>query len=124
MVHVEAGEQRLGRSVNHFLEGILVPVDVAPFGGLLPHQLLLVWVGRHPGVGTQVLDPVHRGLDPDVALVVEAAPTGASGDLGELAVAQQTRGDAVVLAELGEQHCPDGHVDAYAEGVSAADQLQ
>ncbi len=125
MVHVEAGDERLGRSVDQLLEGLLVPVGVAPLRGLLPHQLLLLaGVGGHLGVGPQVLDPVHRRLHPDVALVIEALPAGPPGDLGELPVAQQPRRDAVVLAELREQHGADGHVHPHAEGVGTAYQLQ
>ncbi len=60
----------------------------------------------------------------DETLVVEALAPGAPGDLEELTHPQHTGLGAVVLAELREQHRPDGHVDADAEGVGATDQLQ
>src|SRR6478609_7330867 len=52
------------------------------------------------------------------------APARPAGDLVELPRGQQPGAPAVVLAQRGEQHGADGHVDADAEGVGAADDLQ
>ena len=125
VVHVEAGRERLRRPADQLLEGLLVPVGVAPLRWLLTHRLLLLaGVGSQLGVGPQVLDPVHRCLYPDVALVVEALPARPPGDLRELPVPQQACRYAVVLAELREQHGAYGYVHPHAEGVGTADQLQ
>jgi hypothetical protein len=59
-----------------------------------------------------------------VALVVEAPSARPSGDLLELPVGEEPGGRAVVLAELGEQHSADRHVDAHAERVGPADHLE
>src|SRR5262245_18512629 len=55
---------------------------------------------------------------------VEALAAGASGDLVEVARAQDGRLLSVELAELAEEHRADGHVDAYAQGVGAAEEFE
>ena len=56
--------------------------------------------------------------------VSKPARPGAAGDLQELAGAQDPLPAAVELRQPGEQHRPDRHVDADAEGVGAADDLE
>ena len=121
----ERGREWLGRPGDQPVERLHVPVGVAPFRRLLPHQLFpLGGVGNRLGLSPPVFDPVHRCLDPHVALVVEAPSPGPPGDLGEFPVTEQPGRHPVVLAELREQHGPDGHVHPHPEGVGAADQLQ
>ena len=67
---------------------------------------------------------VLRRLGDDEAAVVEALAPGAPGDLVEVARAQVRRLLAVELAQAGEEHRADRHVDARAERVGAADHLQ
>ena len=71
-----------------------------------------------------VLDHVLRRQDDDLADGVEARPSGAPGDLVELARGQVPHADAVVLDQAGQQDRADGHVDADAERVRAADHRQ
>ena len=63
-------------------------------------------------------------LRDDVADRVEPGAARAPGDLVELAAAQQALAAPVELAQRGEQHRVDRHVDADAEGVGAADHLE
>src|SRR3712207_9185517 len=55
---------------------------------------------------------------------VVAGPSGAAGDLVELAHLQQPGAGAVVLRQCAEDDGADRHVDAHAEGVGAADDLE
>jgi hypothetical protein len=55
---------------------------------------------------------------------VVAGPAGAAGDLVELAGLEVPHLDPVVLGQAGEQHGADRHVDADAERVGAADDLE
>src|SRR3712207_7820139 len=55
---------------------------------------------------------------------VVAGPSGAAGDLVELAHLQQPGAGAVVLGQRAEDDRADRHVDADAEGVGAADDLE
>ena len=72
----------------------------------------------------QVLDDVLGRLRHHEAAVVEALAPGAPGDLVEVARGEDGRLLAVELAEPREEHRADGHVDADAEGVGAADDLE
>src|SRR5690606_22324790 len=76
------------------------------------------------GLHAQVLDDVLGRLRDHAALVVEPLAARPSADLLEIADAQDGGLLSVELAELGEQHRADGHVDADAEGVGAADDLE
>src|ERR1041385_3728388 len=58
------------------------------------------------------------------AAVIEPLPSGATGDLVEIARAQYPGFLSVEFAELGEKDRPDGHVDAGAQGVGAANDLE
>ena len=77
-----------------------------------------------PWPGPLVLDHVLGCLHHDVADRVEARPAGAAGDLVELALLEDPLAGAVVLRQPGEEHRPDRHVDADAQGVGAADDAQ
>ena len=122
MRHLEARDQRLGRRSDQPLEGVQVPVHEVALGRLPLHHLLAV--ARGLLVQPDVLDDVLRRLDDDEAAVVEALAPGAPGDLVEVAGAQVGRLLAVELAQPGEQHRANRHVDAGAERVGAADHLQ
>ena len=65
-----------------------------------------------------------RGLGDDHTLGIEARTAGATSDLMELTGAQATHLVAVELGERGEDHGVDGHVDADAECVGAANDGQ
>ena len=120
----QARHEGLGRGGDEALEGLLAPVDEALGRALLLDLALLldVTAGLEQGLG--VLDLVLRGLGDDAALGVEAGATRTACDLVELARAQAAHAMAVVLGEGREQHRVDGHVDAHAQRVGAADDGQ
>ena len=125
MVDLEARGQRLGFATDHLLEGALVPVRIAPIRRLfLDHLLLLFGVLS----GLLELRLVHHDvlgrLGPDRAFVIETSTPGTPSNLRELTVAQDARGAPVVFAELREQHRADRDVDANAQRVSTADDLE
>ena len=125
VIHVETRRQRFRGPRHELVERVLVPVGVPALGRLLLDELLaLLGIGLGLLCGVLVADDVGGRLDPDVAPVVEALATGASGDLLELTHAEHPNSAPVVLAQLGEQHRADRHVDADAERVGAADDLQ
>jgi hypothetical protein len=68
-------------------------------------------------------DPVGR-LHDDEPLLVESLPARAPRDLVEVAHRHDLDLLAVVLAELREEHGADRDVDAHAERVGAADDLE
>ena len=119
--HREARLQRLGRALDQALEGLPIPVHVALLRRLLHHHLL---AGRLLLAELQVLDDVLGRLRDDGAAIVEALASGASGDLVEVAHAQDRGLLAVVLAELREEHRANRNVDAHAQRVGAADDLE
>lgn len=66
----------------------------------------------------------YSGACATVAHGVEALAPRASGDLVEVPRGEDRRLVAAVAAELREQYGADGHVDAHAQRVCAADDLQ
>ena len=118
------GHQRLGLGRDQPVEGVLGPVHL-PLGRLLalhPLELLGVVAGLlHQPV---VLDGVVRRLHDDGPGGVEAGAPGPSRDLVELPRLEQPLPATVVLREAGEHHGADRDVDADAEGVGAADDLE
>ncbi len=119
--HLEPGGQRLRRPGDQPLEGPLVPGDV-PFRGRLLHHHLLA--GGLFEAKAEVLDDVRGRLGHHRALFVEALAPRSPGDLVKLADAENPALLAVELAELGEEHRPDGDVHAHAQGVGPAHHLQ
>ena len=119
---LHAGAQRLGHGRFQALEGLLVPAD-EPLGRLLRLALLagLLRVAAGLAQGAGVLDVVLGRLGDDAALGVEARAARAAHDLVELARVQVAHAAAVELGEGREHHGVDGHVDAHAERVRAAD---
>ena len=120
----QARLERLGLRLDQALKGLLVPGDKA-LGGLFLFNLteLLGIVARF-GHKLGVLDLVLGCLGNYHALGIEARAAGATGYLMELAGAQTTHLVAIELGECGEDHGVDGHVDADAECVGAADDGQ
>ncbi len=119
--HLEARRQPLGRRAHQPLEGREVPVGEVvlrrpPLDDLLSVLRLLAQA--------QVLDHVLRGLRHDIAEVVEALPPGAAGDLVEVARGEDRGLLPVELAQTRKEHRADRHVDADAERVGAADDLE
>ena len=101
------------------------PHDTKPSGGLRFDQLAqLLGVVAGLGLRLLVLDDVVGRLHDDGAGGVEAGPPGAAGDLVELAGRQVPGARPVVLGQRRDEHGPDRHVDADAEGVGAADHLE
>ena len=123
--HGEARDERLGQRGDEPIERGLVPVHVAPIRRLLADDLALL-AGVAPGLclELQVLDDVLGRLGDHAALVIVALATGASADLLEVADAEDGGLLAVELAELREEHGADRHVDADAQRVGAADDLE
>ena len=116
--------QWLGLGDDEPLERLLGPVDEA-VGRLLALDLLLL-LGVVTGLldGAEVLDDVVGGLGDDPAAGVEAGAAGSPDDLVELAGLEQALLRTVELRQPGEQDRADRHVDADAEGVGAADDLE
>src|ERR1044071_5543168 len=63
-------------------------------------------------------------LDRHPAAFVEAFAPRTSGDLMEIASAENSRLLAIILAEPGKQHRADGDIDTHAKSVGAADNLE
>ena len=125
VVDPHPGHQRLGLGGDELVVGLLGPGHLAVGGlaALRPCELLgvVAGLGRSPSL---VLDDVLGRLDDDGTAGVEAGPPGAARDLVELASLAAPAARAVELDQPGEQHRADGHVDADAEGVGAADDLE
>ena len=120
VAHVEHGAEHLGRARDQLVEGVAAPRHEAARRLPLGRVLLRA---RARGLAA-VQDHVLGRLTHDAAAHVEALASGAAGDLAELAHAQQRDLLAVELAELREQHRADRDVDADAEGVGAAHDLE
>ena len=120
----QARLERFGLRLDQALKGLLVPGDKALGSFLLFNLAELFGVVARLGHELGVLDLVLRGLGDDHTLGVEARAAGATGDLMELAGTQATHLVAVELGERSEHHGVDGHVDADAERVGAADDGQ
>ena len=119
---LEARSQALGLGAHQAGEGLLVPVDEVLLRRLALDALLAAAGGLL--VQLEVLDDVLGRLGDHPAAVVEPLAPGAPADLVEVARGQDAGLLAVVLAEAREQHRADGHVDAHAERVGAADDLE
>ncbi len=120
--HLEARDQLLGRRPDQPLERAEIPVDEVVLGRPAPGDLLAL-AGRLLAQA-DVLDDVLGRLHDDEAAGVEALAARAPRDLVEVARAQVSGLPPVELAEPREQHGPDRHVDADAERVGPADDLQ
>ena len=106
-----------------------LPQEIVPSGGFFlttrrraARRRRRSWRGL--GVGLLVVDDVLGRLHDDAAGGVVARPPGPAGDLVELAGLEQPGLLAVVLGQRGEHDGADRHVDADAEGVGAADDLE
>ena len=120
----QARLERLGLRLDQALKGLLVPGDKA-LGGLFLFNLTEFFgVVARFGHKLGVFDLVLRRLGNYHTLGVKARAAGATGNLVELAGAQTTHLVTVELGERGEHHGVDGHVDADAERVGAADDGQ
>ena len=120
----QARLERFGLRLDQALKGLLVPGDKT-LGGLLLFNLAeLLGVVACLGHELGVLDLVLRGLGDDHTLGVKARAAGTTGNLMKLTGAQATHLVAVELSERGEDHGVDGHVDADAECVGAANDGQ
>ncbi len=118
-----AGEQ-LRRCSHEAVERLLVPGDEAVGRGLASVGAALLRVVADLGERPLVLDDVVGCLHYDQPGGVEAGPACATGHLVELAGTKVPGARAVVLGKAGHHHRADGDVDAYPEGVCAADDLQ
>ena len=124
MGDAHAGRQLLRRLLDEVLEGLLVPADEALRRLLLLHAALLLRVVASLEHRLVVLDLVLGGQRHHHALGVESGAPRAAHDLMELAAAQPAHLLPVELGELGEHHGVDGHVDAHAQRIGAADDRQ
>ena len=122
--HPHVARQRLGGGLDQPGHGRLAPRHHA-LGYLAAHQLsALLRVVGDLGELLEVLHLVLGRLDDDGACGVVAGPPGPPGDLVELAGVEQPGAGAVVLRQRREDDGPDRHVDADAESVGAADDLE
>jgi hypothetical protein len=67
---------------------------------------------------------VFRGLADNAARDIETLASCASGDLLEVADGQDADFLAVEFGEAREEHCSDRDIDADAEGIRPADDLE
>ena len=124
MCNAHTRRQLLGNRFDELVERVLVPVHEVLGRALLLDLLELLRVAGGLHLGLVVLDLVLGGLGYDHTLGVEARTTRATGDLMELAAAQTAHLATVELGELREHHGMDGHVDADAQRIGAADDGQ
>ena len=125
MADPEAGRQRLGLGRDQPVERRLAPGDHA-LGWLLAHHLARASSASSPALASACsFSMTCSGACTTTAPGgVVAGPPGPAGDLVELARLQQPGLRAVVLGQGGEDDGADRHVDADAEGVGAADDLE
>lgn len=120
---VEAGGEFFRRGFDEAAVGFLVPVDEAVFGRFAFDEGFFAGGCGFCGEA-EVFDDVFGGLCDDGAEGIEAAASGASCDLFEVADGEGFGTRSVVFEEAGEEDGADGDVDADAEGIGAADDLE
>ena len=116
-----AGLELFGLGFDQALEGLLVPAHEALGRGFQVLVLGFLHVAAGLGQGAGLFDVVFGGFGDHAAFGVEARPAGTPGDLVELARVEPAHLVAVVFGQGGEDDRVDGHVDAHAERVGAAD---
>ena len=124
MRDAQARLERFGGGLDQAPVRRLVPGDEALGRPLLLDLAQLLRIAPRLRDELRVLDLVLGREGHHHALGVEAAPARPPCDLVELANAQAAHPAAVELRERGEHHGVDGHVDAHAERVRAADDGQ
>ena len=124
VAHAELTGQLLWLRVGEPLVGRLAPGCLTLRSRTLAQLLDLLRVASGALAEAEVLDLVFRGLDHDGAFRVVARAACSPGDLVELAGLQHAVLHPVVLREPRHQYGADRHVDAHAQGVGAADDLQ
>ncbi len=117
---LELRQQALGRCGDEPGKGGFVPRDVAFFGWLAPNEFFAACFAFQ----RQIFDNVLGSLGNDVAQIVKPFPSGAAADLVKIARAEDGGFVTVIFAEACEENRADGHVDADAEGVGAANDLE
>ena len=124
MGDAQTRRELFGLRFNEVVEGLLAPIHEALGRFLLldAAQLLLVAASLHHGF--VVLDFMLGRLGEHAAFVIEARTARATGDLVELARTQAAHFVAVEFRELRENHGMDGHVNAHAQRVGAANYRQ
>ena len=124
MRDAQARLECLGLRLDQALKGLLVPGDKALGRLLLFNLAKLLGIVARLCHELGVFNLVLGCLGNHHALGIEARAAGATGNLMKLAGAQTTHLVAVELGERGEHHGMDGHVDADAERIGAADDGQ
>ena len=119
---LETGGQPFRRRGDEADVGVLVPVDEILFRRLALHRFLAVARGFFREL--EIFDDVLRRLRHHPAAVVKTFAPGPAADLVKIPRAQDAGLLAVELAQPREQHGADRHVDADAERVRAADDLE
>ncbi len=120
----ETRRQRLRFGGDQPLEGGHSPGDESLGRPLADHPAPLLRVIAGLGQGALVLHYVLGRLHHHGAGGVVAGPAGPAGDLVELPRLQQPGLRPVVLGQGGEHYGADRNVDAHAQGVGPADDLQ
>ena len=118
------GRQRFRRSSNQAVEGIFIPHHKTLRGLLAFHFAALFGVISRFCKKFRVLNLEFRRQRNNHALGVEARTAGAPCNLVEFATAKTTHFMAVKLGELRKHHGVNGHVDANAQRVGAANYRQ
>ena len=119
---LELAGQPLGRRGDQAREGLLVPVDEVPLRRLALDEFLAA--AGLLLLEQQILDDMLRRLRHHPAAFIEALAPRAPADLVEIARAQDACLFPVELAKLREEHGANGDIDADAQRVGAADDLE
>ena len=119
---LKARGQPFGLRHDQPRERVFIPVDEIFLRRLALDGFLAVARGFFGEL--EIFNDVLGGLGHHPAAIVKALAPGAAADLMKVARAENAGLLAVEFAQPGEEHGADGHVDAHAEGVGAADDLE
>ena len=119
---LKAGSQTLRDRGHKAREGVLVPRDKMLLRRFAFNNFLAV--ARSLLFELEILDHVFRRLGHNPTSVVEALAPGASGDLVKIPGREQRGFFSVEFAQAGEEHGANGHIDADAQCIGAANDFE
>ena len=120
--NLKAGNQPFGRRIDQAGEGLFIPINEIAFRCLALKRFAAVAGGFFREA--QIFDHVFRRLHDHPAFVIETLASGAAADLMKISRGQNANLLAIELAETREEHSADGDVNAHAQRVGAADDLE